>query len=109
MTAAGRAAIGGESAAIAVCAMGKDVYLERAGRWIGRLRAAGCDVADLRASVVDRAGLLDALDGGPGLVLYVGHGRSRGWAGYQTVRWAHLAARPATRPIAVVMRSRATR
>lgn len=89
--------------AILVCAMGKDVYLDIAERWIEVLRAAGRRVLDLRASVVGRAGLLDALDTGPALVLYAGHGRARGWAGYQTVRWEHLAGRPPGRPAGLVV------
>lgn len=88
---------------IAVCAMGKDVYLDLAGRWIAELRGAGREVADLRASVADRHMLLDALAAGPALVLYAGHGRARGWAGYQTVRWDHVVARPMRRPAGAVV------
>ena len=88
---------------VVVCAMGKDVYLDLAGRWIEQLREAGWRVGDMRASLVDRAGLLDAMDNGPALLLYAGHGRSRGWAGYQTVRWEHLAARPPGRPAGIVI------
>ena len=98
---AARARAGREG--IAVCAMGKDVYLDLAGRWITQLRDAGREVADLRASVADREALLDALAAGPALLLYAGHGRARGWAGYQTVRWKHVEARPVRRPAGAVV------
>lgn len=79
---------------VAVCAMAKDRYLDRAGAWIKTLSSLDGDVLDLRADRVDRSGMCEALAGGPALVVYVGHGRARGWAGYQALRWGHVAAPP---------------
>jgi hypothetical protein len=88
---------------IAVAAMGKDVYLDLASGWIAALRAAGCAVTDVRASIASRETLLDVLCAGPAVALYAGHGRTRGWAGYQTVRWEHVAERAQERPAGVVV------
>ena len=42
------------------------------------------------AERIARTDLLHALRGGPGLAIYFGHGRARGWAGYHGVRAPHL-------------------
>lgn len=77
---------------VVVAAMGKDLYLDLAGRWHGELVDAGIDAADLRADRTRREVLCDAIGTGPEVVLYVGHGRARGWAGYQAMRWHHIEA-----------------
>ncbi|MEX5307023.1 C25 family cysteine peptidase [Kocuria sp. CPCC 205258] len=73
-----------------VSAMAKDVFLGPAGRWADTLTRAGCSVADLRADRARREDLVAALRSGPSVVLYAGHGRPRGWGGYQGVRWNHV-------------------
>lgn len=85
--------------------MGKDVYLDAAGRWITLLRQRRPDlrVRDLRASKVGRAELVAALLRGPQLVVYLGHGRARGWSGYQGVRWHHLDTSAPIQPVGVVI------
>ncbi len=75
-----------------VTAMAKDAFLEPTEGWAPRLAAGGRKVSDLRADRARRSDLMEALRKGPAVVLYAGHGRSRGWGGYQTVRWHHLEA-----------------
>jgi len=73
-----------------VTAMGKDVFLEPTEHWAETLNSAGRRARDLRADRARRDDLVAALRSGPGVVLYAGHGRTRGWSGYQGLRWRHL-------------------
>jgi|GEM_PF-3005062 len=83
----------GKTPVWAVLAMGKNIYLRLGRRITESLRAAGSgvDVSDWLADQYDRNQLCRKLSEGPDLVLYLGHGRTRGWAGYQTIRWKHIA------------------
>lgn len=74
-----------------IAAMAKNVFLDATEGWADRLRAGGHDVIDLRADRARRADLVAGLQAGPRVVLYAGHGRPRGWAGYQALRFRHLA------------------
>ncbi|HKJ55531.1 MAG TPA: hypothetical protein VJ978_06045 [Nitriliruptoraceae bacterium] len=74
-----------------VAAMAKNVFLEPTEHWAATLRAGGHDVVDLRADRARRDDLVAGLRAGPRVVLYAGHGRPRGWAGYQALRFHHLA------------------
>lgn len=88
-----------------VAAMAKDVFLEPTAHWAETLESAGRRTVDLRADRARRDDLVGALRHGPGVVLYAGHGRTRGWSGYQGLRWRHL--RPGSpgtgRPAGVVV------
>ncbi len=75
-----------------VAAMAKDVFLRPTDGWADTLNRAGCPTLDLRADRARRSDLAAALGKGPGVVLYAGHGRNRGWGGYQGLRLPHLAA-----------------
>jgi len=88
-----------------VSAMAKDVFLEPTEGWAGTLWAGGRRALDLRADRARRSDLLAALRSGPSVVLYAGHGRTRGWGGYQALRWRHLAPESgdARRSIGVVL------
>jgi peptidase C25-like protein len=88
-----------------VCAMGKDVYLDAAAEWLVLLRERRPDLLtrDLRASVADRRELIAELARGPKLVVYLGHGRPRGWSGYQGVRWRHVEACAQARRVGVML------
>ena len=77
-----------------VAAMAKNVFLDPTDHWASRLRAGGHDAVDLRADRARRGDLVAGLHAGPRVVLYAGHGRSRGWAGYQALRFHHLAPEP---------------
>ena len=87
---------------IAVCAMGKRPFTAIADRWIGDLGRAGAIVRDHRAAVSPRQDVVDDLSGEADVVIYLGHGRARGWSGYQTIRWKHLDATPSIRPVKAV-------
>ena len=56
-------------------------------------QAAACAMPVFRwtAERIVQTDLLHALRCGPGLALYFGHGRPRGWAGYHGLRASHLA------------------
>lgn len=91
-----------------VAAMAKDVFLAPTEPWAGTLAAGGRSVRDLRADRARRSDLLDALGSAPTVVLYAGHGRARGWGGYQALRFHHLdalagAGAGARRPIGLVI------
>jgi len=73
-----------------VSAMAKGVFLRPTEHWASTLNRSGPRAVDLRADRARRSDLLAALQAGPSVVLYAGHGRTRGWGGYQTVRWRHL-------------------
>jgi len=74
-----------------IAAMAKDVFLKPTDQWAHDLAVGGRQVLDLRADRARRDDLLQALNAGPRVVLYAGHGRNRGWAGYQALRLAHFA------------------
>lgn len=99
---AAKRTVGQAPADLLVTAMGKDVYLDIAGGWLRTLESAGVPAADLRADRADRRRLCAALAAGPAVVLYAGHGRARGWAGYQGLRVHHLDA-PADAPAGAVI------
>ncbi|MCH7668840.1 MAG: hypothetical protein IIB04_03445 [Acidobacteria bacterium] len=84
--------------------MGKRPFTRIAERWIAELTASGLRVRDHRAVVTPRATIVDDLCGGVDVVLYLGHGRARGWNGYQTVRTHHFdRTRSVTSPVSVVL------
>jgi hypothetical protein len=85
-----RGAASNPSAPWIVAAMAKDVFLEPTDHWADTLKAGGRRAVDLRADRARRSDLVSALRAGPSVVLYAGHGRTRGWGGYQTLRWSHL-------------------
>lgn len=74
-----------------IAAMAKNVFLEATNDWAARLRTGGHNVVDLRADRARRGDLVEGLRSGPRVVLYAGHGRPHGWAGYQALRFHHLA------------------
>jgi hypothetical protein len=88
---------------IAVCAMGKRPFTAIAGRWIADLGRAGSTVRDHRAVVSPREDVVDDLNGDADVVIYLGHGRARGWNGYQTIRQHDLDAGPSIRPVSAVL------
>jgi hypothetical protein len=59
-------------------------------RWF-RKHAPADPVFHWTADRLSRTDLLAGLAAGPGLALYFGHGRPRGWAGYHGVRAGHFA------------------
>ena len=73
-----------------IAAMAKNVFLDATDHWAATLASGGRDVIDLRADRARRDDLVAGLDAGPRVVLYAGHGRARGWAGYQALRLHHL-------------------
>lgn len=83
----------GRNTVWAVLAMGKNIYLRLGRRITDNLKSAdqSVEVSDWLADQYDRDQLCMKLSNGPDLVLYLGHGRTRGWAGYQTIRWRHIA------------------
>jgi hypothetical protein len=87
----------------AVCSMGKELFMEVGDRWLVGLSGGGRSVDDWRARRITRAELCERLALGPGIVLYAGHGRGRGWSGYQALRWPHIEAVPETRPCGMVI------
>lgn len=94
------------SAPWVVAAMAKDVFLRPTDSWAPILASEGRKVRDLRADRARRSDLIRALRAGPPVVLYAGHGRTRGWGGYQALRGDDLAAWPGTpkgRPVGVVL------
>jgi hypothetical protein len=74
-----------------MAAMAKNVFLDATAHWADTLASGGRSVVDLRADRARRDDLVDGLAAGPRVVLYAGHGRARGWAGYQALRLHHLA------------------
>jgi hypothetical protein len=87
----------------AVCSMGKQLFMEVGGRWLSGLAGGGRPVLDRRARRVSRQELCVSLALGPGIVVYAGHGRGRGWSGYQALRWPHIEETPITRPCGLVI------
>lgn len=89
---------------IAVCAMGKRPFGATAARWITELGATGAVVHDHRAHVCTRQPVISDLCGAADIVIYLGHGRTRGWSGYQTIRAHHVdAVARSDRPIDAVL------
>ena len=88
---------------VAVCSMGKRVYRERGGRWIHSLSATGLATEDWGANLITRVELCERLAQGAEIVIYLGHGRARGWSGYQALRWHHVTAHDAQGPITVML------
>jgi hypothetical protein len=90
----------------AVLAMAKDQYLGLARRFHSTLRVGvGGRVAvpDWMADRLTGEEAAAALAGGPRLAVYLGHGRSNGWSGYQAFRWTHVAAAPLVRACGTVV------
>lgn len=77
-----------------VAAMAKNVFLDATEHWTDTLASGGRHVVDLRADRASRDDLVTGLRAGPRVVLYAGHGRARGWAGYQALRLHHLSPGP---------------
>lgn len=87
---------------IAVCAMGKRVFRERGADWIRALSTTGLATEDWGAHLINRVELCQRLAKGAEVVVYLGHGRARGWSGYQALRWHHVTANKARIPIRVM-------
>lgn len=91
----------------AVLSMWKPSYLEWAQRFAAALRTGhgprGADVDAWPADEVVRDDVCRRLASGPDLALYVGHGRERGWSAYRGLRWRHVEAHAARRPIGTLM------
>ena len=83
-------------------AMWKSLYLiwgEHFAEWM----QAGAEGTNIKvqkwfADEVSRDDLCQKLAEGPRLAVYLGHGRARGWSGYQGMRWEHVAACNLKRP-----------
>jgi hypothetical protein len=89
--------------AVAVCAMGKRIYRERSADWIRELSESGLATEDWRASLLSREEVCGRLAGGAELVFYLGHGRARGWSGFQALRWHHVTAHAQKHPVGTVI------
>jgi len=63
----------------------------RTSRWFEKQRSSPA-VFHWTADRVTRNDMIEGLGFGPGLALYFGHGRARGWAGYHGVRIEHFPA-----------------
>jgi hypothetical protein len=100
---AARRALATAERTVAVCGMGKRLFMEVGDRWLRGLRRGGWPVDDWRARRISKAELCERLARGPGIVVYAGHGRGRGWSGYQALRWPHIEAVPADRPCGLVI------
>jgi hypothetical protein len=100
---AARRALATAERTVAVCGMGKRLFMEVGDRWLRGLRCRGWPVDDWRARRISKAELCERLARGPGIVVYAGHGRARGWSGYQALRWPHIEAVPAGRPCGLVI------
>ena len=93
-----------ESPRRAVLAMGTNRCLDLGRAVLERLADADdADVLDWRADRLSATALAARLASGPTLAAYVGHGRARGWSGYQAFRWHHVAAEPQRRPTGTVV------
>ncbi len=92
-----------DSTSVTVAAMGKRIYLEIAGGWLARMSEEGIPVRDLRADRTRREALCEAAAAGPSVLLYAGHGRARGWGGYQALRWNHVVGHPLKRAAGAVI------
>lgn len=88
---------------VAVCAMDKQLFTDQGHRWIAGLTNRGWTPAHWCAHAISRAELCDRLAVGAGVVVYLGHGRARGWSGYRALRWHHVAAAPAAAPCGLVV------
>jgi hypothetical protein len=88
---------------VAVCSMGKRLFVDVAESWLDGLGGAGWSVEDWGARRISRVELCTRLAQGPPMVVYAGHGRARGWAGYQALRWHHIDEVPVSRPCGVVI------
>jgi hypothetical protein len=86
-----------------VLSMWKPFYINWANRFIDAMRVGleqkDAVVIPLFADETSRNALCENLWAGPQLVLYVGHGRSRGWSGYRGFRWKHISAQKQSHPI----------
>ncbi len=91
----------------ATLAMGKDLYLNFGRKVHATLQAGsaryGTTTKNWHADVITRDKLCQRLTTGPQLAIYMGHGRSRGWSGYQAVRWEHIAATDVQRPCGTIV------
>jgi hypothetical protein len=88
---------------VAVCSMGKRVFVEVAEGWLDGLSSTGWSVEDWGARRISRTELCSRLAHGPRIVMYAGHGRARGWAGYQALRWHHIEEVPVSRPCDLII------
>lgn len=90
----------------AILAMWKPFYLEWGRRFSGAISRGYGNCADVRGWFADettREELSENLGTGPDLVIYIGHGRRRGWSGYRGVRWSHLGAVAEAKPAGIVV------
>lgn len=96
-----------QNATWAVLAMWKDIYLTW-GRYCAHVMKKGASngkisVQQWFADMVSREDLCRRLAEGPQVVVYIGHGRARGWSGYRGVRWKHIEAAELRKPCAVLI------
>lgn len=89
----------------AVLAMWKASYLSWGERLVHAFGAAGSGarVEWWPATDVLREQLCTRLATGPDVVIYVGHGRERGWTGYRGVRMQHVLAHAPERPVGALL------
>jgi len=81
-----------------VLAMWKAFYLKW-GKNFYKSLSQGFDKKDVKihkwfANEVERNHLCQNISKGADLLIYAGHGRSRGWTGYRGLRWSHIEAYP---------------
>jgi hypothetical protein len=81
--------------------MGTNRFLDLGDELLCRL--APLEPLDWRADRLSRSSLAARLATGPAFALYVGHGRARGWSGYQAFRWCDVAAEPQCHPSGTVV------
>ena len=73
----------------------------RTSRWVAR-HGPDLPVFHWTADRISRTDMVGGLSHGPGVALYFGHGRPRGWAGYHGVRMEHFAT-PWPEPIGALL------
>lgn len=80
------------SGEIYTLAMWKDFYMQLAEEISTRLEESSLEVSRHFADETSQEELVDLLTSNPckNLVMYFGHGRSRGWSGYRGIRWSHF-------------------
>ena len=90
-----------------VLAMWKPFYLGWGERFVAALQAGyGRSEAPVVAQFADtttKEDLCASLWKGPQLVIYLGHGRSRGWSGYRGLRWHHIASGEQVQPVGTLI------
>lgn len=88
-----------------VLGMMKPYYLDWANKIYNAFHASASfngRTSKCLADTTTRAELVRKLGKGCSLVVYVGHGRSRGWSGYRGFRWHHMEVMRQRHPIGVL-------